>query len=92
MDKLLKLCVPQSVIEAKQKQDDFAKEKVDQRMAVEITSPDFLSYILRHNDENGMTQREIYNNAAALIGAGSETVGSWIVSFNDCFCLKSTSC
>ena len=35
---------------------------------------DFMAYMLRHNDEKtGMTQQEIYGNAAVLIVAGSET-------------------
>ena len=78
LDKLLELCVPKSTVEAQEAQKDFMLRVVDQRMAQETTTPDFLYYMLRHNDEKGMTQREIYNNASALSGAGSESVGSWI--------------
>ncbi|KAH8883758.1 cytochrome P450 [Thozetella sp. PMI_491] len=37
---------------------------------------DFISYILRHNDEKGMTTSEIVDNAGILIIAGSETTAT----------------
>jgi len=37
------------------------------------TLTDFASYILRHNDEKGMSRPEILKNANLLIIAGSET-------------------
>ena len=37
---------------------------------------DFMSYILRHNDEKGMTPDEIGENANVLIIAGSETTAT----------------
>ncbi|KAJ4235446.1 hypothetical protein NW757_013557 [Fusarium falciforme] len=37
---------------------------------------DFMSYILRHNDEKGMTRSEIAENAKILIIAGSETTAT----------------
>lgn len=37
---------------------------------------DFMSYILRHNDERGMTADEIGENSNVLIVAGSETTAS----------------
>ncbi|KAJ4312861.1 hypothetical protein N0V84_009715 [Fusarium piperis] len=37
---------------------------------------DFMSYILRHNDEKGMTRPEIAENAKILIIAGSETTAT----------------
>ncbi|KAF5011171.1 hypothetical protein FDECE_2696 [Fusarium decemcellulare] len=37
---------------------------------------DFMSYILRHNDERGMTPAEIAENAAIIVPAGSETTAT----------------
>ncbi|OAA59705.1 Cytochrome P450 [Niveomyces insectorum RCEF 264] len=37
---------------------------------------DFMSYILRHNDEKGMTEDEIIENSSVLIVAGSETTAT----------------
>ena len=79
LGRLLRLCIPKSALEAKQTRENYAKEQVDQRMAKETSSPDLFSYILKHNDEKGMNQHEIYTNAAALIGAGSESTASLIV-------------
>jgi cytochrome P450 len=40
------------------------------------TREDFMSYILRHNDEKGMSAGEIVENASTLIIAGSETTAT----------------
>ncbi|CAG9938600.1 unnamed protein product [Clonostachys rosea f. rosea IK726] len=37
---------------------------------------DFMSYILRHNDEKGLTKGELVENASVLIIAGSETTAT----------------
>ncbi|OIW33137.1 cytochrome P450 [Coniochaeta ligniaria NRRL 30616] len=37
---------------------------------------DFMSYILRHNDEKGMTVAEMIENSSTLIVAGSETTAT----------------
>ncbi|CCU75987.1 putative benzoate 4-monooxygenase cytochrome P450 [Blumeria hordei DH14] len=58
---------------------DFAKEKASARMARDsVDRVDFMSYILKHNDEKGMTKPEIENNARFLILAGSETTSSFL--------------
>jgi aspirochlorine biosynthesis cytochrome P450 monooxygenase len=44
-------------------------------MAKETDRPDFISYILKHNEtEKGMTPAEIRESAAEFVLAGSETV------------------
>jgi cytochrome P450 len=45
-------------------------------MQMATTRPDFISYILKHNDEKGMTRREIESNASIIISAGSETTAT----------------
>lgn len=76
---LLRLYVPKQAIEARKNVEDLAVEKVKRRMNTKTTRPDFLSYILKHNEgkENGgMTREEIYKNAAVFITAGSETTAA----------------
>jgi cytochrome P450 len=74
---LLLLLVPADIRNKIQHHRDLAKEKAERRMATETDRPDFMTYILRHNDtENGMTPEEIKENASTLILAGSETVSS----------------
>lgn len=54
----------------------MSKERVGKRLAMTTSRPDFMSYILRHNDERGMHQSEIETNATLLIQAGSETTAT----------------
>ncbi|CAI6085973.1 unnamed protein product, partial [Clonostachys chloroleuca] len=46
------------------------------RIERETKRPDFMSYILRHNDEKGMLQGEILELSDGLIVAGSETTAT----------------
>ncbi|KAF5007188.1 hypothetical protein FDECE_6471 [Fusarium decemcellulare] len=46
------------------------------RIATNTKRPDFMSYILRHNDDKGMTQGEILELSDGLIVAGSETTAT----------------
>ena len=48
---------------------------------------DFMSYVLRHNDERGMTPDEIGENSNILIVAGSETTAS-LLSATSYYLLK----
>lgn len=58
-----------------QKHKQLAREKAYRRLDTPRDKPDFMSYILKHNEtEKGMTREEIGNNASILIIAGSETV------------------
>ncbi|PQE20159.1 isotrichodermin C-15 hydroxylase protein [Rutstroemia sp. NJR-2017a BBW] len=74
---LLLLLTPASIRDKLQHHRDLAREKAERRMATETDRPDFMTYILRHNDaENGMTPEEIKENANILILAGSETTAT----------------
>ncbi|KAJ4251357.1 hypothetical protein NW762_011338 [Fusarium torreyae] len=44
--------------------------------AIDTKSQDFMSYILRHNDDKGLSKAEIIENASTLIVAGSETTAT----------------
>lgn len=54
----------------------FGVEKLNRRMQKPTERPDFMSYILRHNDEKGMTKPEIEATVSILILAGSETTAT----------------
>lgn len=63
----------------------FSSDRAKERMALGPTDrADFMSYILRHNDEKGMSVAEIESNAALLVVAGSETTATFLsgVTYN----------
>ncbi|PSN64858.1 benzoate 4-monooxygenase cytochrome P450 [Corynespora cassiicola Philippines] len=51
-------------------------KKTSRRLDTETDRKDFISYILKHNDEKGMTRPEIMSLSRILITAGSETSAS----------------
>lgn len=51
-------------------------QKAEQRFERKTDRRDFMSYILRHNDEKGMTGEEIKATSGILIIAGSETTAT----------------
>lgn len=58
----------------------FAQEHVDKRLARETTRPDIWTFVLRNtaNDaaKGGLSRDEMHANAAALMGAGTETTAT----------------
>lgn len=54
----------------------FAYEHVSKRLAEKPDRPDFISYILRHNNERSMTDGEIIMTARTFLNAGSETTAT----------------
>ncbi|KAL2060790.1 hypothetical protein VTL71DRAFT_8842 [Oculimacula yallundae] len=68
---------PQSGVNAQKEEFLFASEKAKTRIeSGNIDRVDFMSYILKHNDERGMTMPEIESNSTAIILAGSETIAA----------------
>ncbi|KAK6596607.1 cytochrome P450 [Botrytis cinerea] len=66
----------------------FQKEKAYRRLDTPRDKPDFMSYIIKHNDtEKGMTREEIGANASILISAGSETTAS-LLNGVTCYLLR----
>ena len=51
----------------------FVDSKVAWRMSTETSRPDFMGYIMRHQDERGMTVGEIESSMNSFMVAGSET-------------------
>jgi len=73
LDRLLMYMVPKKTLRMMRDHKKKSADLVDQRIDSEMDRMDFHSYILRHNDEKGMTRHEIHENAATLIAAGGET-------------------
>ncbi|KAK1140603.1 hypothetical protein N8T08_010240 [Aspergillus melleus] len=73
---LLSILIPAKLLKMRQKHHHLSREKVQERLSRQTTRPDFWTYVLRHNDEKGMTVKEMEANADLLIIAGSETTAS----------------
>ncbi|APA13853.1 hypothetical protein SS1G_13957 [Sclerotinia sclerotiorum 1980 UF-70] len=72
---IVDLFLPQKMVNSFLEHRKLSGEKAERRMDSKQERPDFMSYILKHNDtEKGMTRDEIRENANILIIAGSETV------------------
>ncbi|TGO58364.1 hypothetical protein BOTNAR_0182g00020 [Botryotinia narcissicola] len=76
---------------ARQRHMKYTQDKTARRLDTFTDRRDFMSYILRHNDEKGMTRAEIMKTTVTLIIAGSETTATLLggVIF---YLLKNPSC
>jgi cytochrome P450 len=54
----------------------YTQEKIKKRLDEKTERPDFMSYVLRHNDEKGMSREEIQATFNILMIAGSETTAT----------------
>ncbi|KAF7902813.1 hypothetical protein EAF00_002716 [Botryotinia globosa] len=61
---------------ARQRHIQYTQDKTARRLDTVTDRRDFMSYILRHNDEKGMTRAEIMKTTGTLIIAGSETTAT----------------
>ncbi|CZS95626.1 hypothetical protein WAI453_001515 [Rhynchosporium graminicola] len=77
---ILLLIVPKRLLKMREDQYKFGLARVNKRMQQEIDRPDFMSYILKVEDENGMTLQETYTAAQVFIAAGSETTASGLTN------------
>lgn len=68
--------MPKRLVQKRVAHYQMSKDRVTQRLAKSTPRPDFVSYILRYNDERGMQQSEIEMKAAIIIQAGSETTAT----------------
>lgn len=74
---LAKHFLPQKLLKANREHQKLSFEKAKKRAeSGQIEREDFMSYILRHNDEKGMSLDEIGENANVFIVAGSETTAT----------------
>lgn len=74
----ISLFLPRNLREQRIKRMEYNKDQVDKRLELgkDVDRPDFMSYILRHNDEKGMSRLEMQSCAAVLTTAGSETTAT----------------
>ncbi|PWY88534.1 benzoate 4-monooxygenase cytochrome P450 [Aspergillus heteromorphus CBS 117.55] len=73
---LVKLLLPRRLVQMRRDHWHMSNEKLQRRLATQTDRKDFLTYILRHNDERGMSHSEIEANAGILIIAGSQTTST----------------
>ena len=74
---LISWLIPQDLLRNQREHMTLSFEKAKKRAESGLVDrEDFMSYILRHNDEKGMTPDEIGENSNILIIAGSETTAT----------------
>ena len=73
MQHVIKWCTPNSTVENVAAHKQFTRDRVDKRIARGETRPDLMSTILQNKDQIGLTQEELYSNAALLVIAGAQT-------------------
>jgi cytochrome P450 len=76
-ERVIQMLIPPSMKAIRRENFDYTCEKVTRRMELGPGGrPDFMSYILRHNDEKGMSRAEIDSTTTVLFAAGSETTAT----------------
>ena len=68
--------IPRRLLKSRTDNLELTTRKVLKRLEKGTSRPDFMSHILRHNDEKGMKEAEIIVNSILLIIAGSETTAT----------------
>ncbi|KAJ1334018.1 aspirochlorine biosynthesis cytochrome P450 monooxygenase [Microdochium nivale] len=74
---VVEMLIPKNVKQSQMDNFRLSRETAMQRVQSGNTErEDFMSYILRNNDEKGLSNEEIAANASVLITAGSETTAT----------------
>jgi cytochrome P450 len=74
---LVMLLMPKKLLRSQREHWALTEQTATRRIeSGNVSREDFMSYILRHNDEKGMSRGEIIENANVLIVAGSETTAT----------------
>ncbi|PWY71706.1 benzoate 4-monooxygenase cytochrome P450 [Aspergillus heteromorphus CBS 117.55] len=68
--------VPARLKEMRNNHYRLTGERLYRRLSMQTDRPDFMSYILRHNDERDMTATEIQGISAIMMVAGTETAAT----------------
>ena len=74
--KILLMCLPKSLMRAAMNNYKHSLEKIHRRLNLETERPDFMTPVLKYNDEKGMTIPEIEGTFNIVIVAGSETTAT----------------
>lgn len=85
----IKMLLPKSAKEKRGIHASSANEKIRRRLAqgpdgADAQRNDFMTYILRYNDEKGMSVEEIECTFRFLVVAGSETIGTALTGMMGC--------
>lgn len=76
---LRKYLTPKRLVEARERSERQSFASVESRINMGSSDrKDFMSYILRHNDDKGMSEGEIKQTAIILTIAGSETTATFL--------------
>lgn len=70
------LFVPKKLYEGRLRTSQYAADKVEQRLAEGRDRKDFISYIVRGKEEEGLNHHEIHSIMNTLLIAGSETTAT----------------
>ena len=80
LDGPVKAMLPKSLLRKRTDHAKMANERIHRRLnqgqRADAQRNDFMTYILRHNDEKGMTVPEIEQTMRVLVVAGSETTAT----------------
>ena len=80
LGKPLRIFLPKSLLKKRTEHANTANERIhrrlDQGASADSQRNDFMTYILRHNDEKGMSVPEIEATMRVLVVAGSETTAT----------------
>ncbi|CRG87316.1 hypothetical protein PISL3812_04333 [Talaromyces islandicus] len=75
-DAIIAFMIPKSHLVHQRHAIEFGAEQAQKRLKRGTDRADFMSYILRHNDEHGMSDYEIAGSSITFIIAGSETTAT----------------
>jgi len=81
---IMKLMISKKDMQERLDNRKMSDEKVERRLALGPAPngrKDFMTYILRHNDEKGMNHPEILGNSQGFLAAGSETTATTLSGF-----------
>ncbi|KAI9754984.1 MAG: hypothetical protein M4579_004458 [Chaenotheca gracillima] len=76
MKRFIRWAVPERVLRRREDHLRYTAEHVDKRLTMDMARPDFVSYILRGQDEKGMSTKEMHSNCSTILVAGSETTAT----------------
>lgn len=81
LDKPLRMVLPKSLLKKRAEHAKYSTDRIHHRLdqgkeGADAQRNDFMTYVLRYNDEKGMTIPEIEQTFRVLVVAGSETTGT----------------
>ncbi|KAI9846981.1 MAG: hypothetical protein M1837_003337 [Sclerophora amabilis] len=74
--KILGWFLPKSLMQKRLDHFRYTADRLARRLAMNVTRPDFVSYILRGTEEKGMSTAELQSNCSLFLIAGSETTAT----------------